>query len=108
MAPIDYYLVFDNSVLTLHFTLPLKTPVKAQSLDLEIYDPNYFVDFSFAEKDPVRWSARRQACKLAVAQARRDAERRPAGRGVLQQSDAVEQFRRAVRQQDRGEVPVTP
>ena len=33
-------------MLTLHFMLPLKAPVKAQSLDLEVFDPSYFVDFS--------------------------------------------------------------
>jgi len=65
--PVDYYLVFDNGLLTLHFTLPLKTPVKTQSLDLEVYDGTYFVDFSFAEKDPVRLVGAPEACKLAVA-----------------------------------------
>ena len=44
----------EGDVLTLHFTLPFKTPVKAQALDLEIYDPDFFIDFAFAEKDPVR------------------------------------------------------
>ena len=52
-APVDYYLEFSNGLLTLHFTLPFKTPVKAQSIDVEVYDGTYFVDFSFAEKDPV-------------------------------------------------------
>jgi len=65
--PVDYYLVFDNGLLTLHFTLPLKTPVKTQSLDLEVYDGTYFVDFSFAEKEPVRLVGAPEACKLAVA-----------------------------------------
>jgi ABC-type uncharacterized transport system substrate-binding protein len=49
--PTDYWLDFKDSVLTLHFTLPLKAPVKTHALDLEVYDPSYFVDFSFAEKD---------------------------------------------------------
>ena len=33
--PIDYWLGYDakDTVLTLHFTLPFKTPVKAQALD---------------------------------------------------------------------------
>ena len=66
-APVDYYLEFNDGLLTLHFTLPLKTPVKAQSLDVEMYDATYFVDFSFAEKDPVRLVGAPEACKLAVA-----------------------------------------
>ena len=62
----DYYLEYKEEVLTLHFVLPLKTPVKAQNLDLEIYDPSYFVDFSFAEKNPVALVSAPAACKLVV------------------------------------------
>src|SRR5262249_16471597 len=51
--PTDYWLEYKDSILTLHFTLPFKTPVKTQNLDVEMFDPSYFVDFSFAEKDPV-------------------------------------------------------
>src|SRR5262245_22019588 len=65
--PVDYYLDFTDGLLTLHFTLPFKAPVKAQSLDLEVYDGTYFVDFSFAEKEPVRLVGAPAACKLAVA-----------------------------------------
>lgn len=49
--PVDYWLDLKDQMLTLHFTLPFKAPVKAAVLDLEIYDPTYFVDFTFAEKD---------------------------------------------------------
>ena len=31
---------------------PFKTPVKTKALDLEVYDPDFFIDFGFAEKDP--------------------------------------------------------
>ena len=48
--PKGYYLDYKDQILTLHFTLPFKTPLKAQDLQIEIYDPSYFVDFSF-EKD---------------------------------------------------------
>ena len=65
-APVDYYLEFTDGLLTLHFTLPLAAPAKAQSLDFEIADPTYFVDFSFAEKDPVRLSGAPDACKIAA------------------------------------------
>ena len=64
--PVDYFLEFADGLLTLHFTLPLAAPVKAQSLDFEMTDPTYFVAFSFAEKDPVRLTGAPQACKLAV------------------------------------------
>ena len=65
-APIDYYLEFTDGLLTLHFTLPLAAPVKAQSLDFEIADPTYFVDFSFVEKEPVRLTGAPDACKIAA------------------------------------------
>ena len=65
-APVDYYLEFTDGLLTLHFTLPLATPVKAQSLDFEMFDPTWFVDFSFAEKEPARLTGAPADCKLAV------------------------------------------
>jgi ABC-type uncharacterized transport system substrate-binding protein len=67
--PTDYYLDFDSkdTVLTLHFTLPLKAPVKAKDLALEVYDREFFVDFSFAEKDPVKLVGAPAHCKLSVA-----------------------------------------
>jgi ABC-type uncharacterized transport system substrate-binding protein len=65
--PVDYYLEYKDNVLTLNFTLPLEKPVKSKSLQVDIYDPTYFVDFSFAEKDPVALKNAPAACKLAVA-----------------------------------------
>jgi ABC-type uncharacterized transport system substrate-binding protein len=48
-APIDYSLETDaNKAITLHFTLPLKTPVDAKKpFSFQVYDPTYFVSFSF-------------------------------------------------------------
>jgi len=65
--PVDYWLELADGALTLHFFLPLKTPVKAQTLAVEIYDPTWFVDFSFAEKDPVTLAGAPAQCKLDVA-----------------------------------------
>jgi ABC-type uncharacterized transport system substrate-binding protein len=64
-----YYLDFDTkeTVLTLHFTLPLKQPVKAKDLTVEVYDREFFVDFSFAEKDPAKLVGAPAQCKLTVA-----------------------------------------
>jgi ABC-type uncharacterized transport system substrate-binding protein len=64
-----YYLDYNtkDTVLTLYFTLPLKAPVKAKDLTLEVYDREYFVDFSFAEKDPVKLVGAPAQCKLLVA-----------------------------------------
>jgi ABC-type uncharacterized transport system substrate-binding protein len=61
--PVDYYLEHKDSLLTLHFTLPLKTPMKPQTLEVEVYDPSYFIDFQFAEKDGVLLKGAPAACK---------------------------------------------
>jgi ABC-type uncharacterized transport system substrate-binding protein len=50
----DYWLDYTDQVLTLNFTLPFKTPVKAKELKIEVYDPTIFVDFAWAKDDPVR------------------------------------------------------
>jgi ABC-type uncharacterized transport system substrate-binding protein len=62
----DYYAEYKDAVLTLHFTLPFKEPVKAKDVDIEVFDPSYFVDFSFADKDPASLVGANAACKLAV------------------------------------------
>lgn len=66
----DYYLDYNNQVLTLHFTIPLATPVAAKDFKVEIYDPTIFVDFSFAkpkgDDKPVRLVDAPAGCKLDV------------------------------------------
>jgi len=61
----DYYVEFKDQLLTLYFTLPFKAPAKSQELVVEIYDPSYFVDFSFAEKDPVKLVGASAQCKVS-------------------------------------------
>jgi ABC-type uncharacterized transport system substrate-binding protein len=55
-APVDYWLDWDTeaSELTLHFTLPFKQPVTAKRLLIEVYDPEFFIDFGFAASDAVK------------------------------------------------------
>jgi ABC-type uncharacterized transport system substrate-binding protein len=50
----DYWLDYNDSVLTLNFTLPFKTPLKAKELKIEVYDPTIFVDFGWAKDRPVQ------------------------------------------------------
>jgi len=52
----DYWLEYDPkaTVLTLHFTLAFKKPVKAKVLKIQVYDPEFFIDFAFAKKNPVK------------------------------------------------------
>src|SRR4051812_25233964 len=64
----DYYLDYDpkETALTLHFTLPLKNALKAKEVDVEVFDPSYFVDFSFVDKDPVALVGAPAACKVSA------------------------------------------
>ena len=61
----DYWLDYNDAVLTLNFTLPFKTPVKTKELKIEIYDPTIFVDFAFDKRTPVQLVGAPQ-CKLDV------------------------------------------
>jgi ABC-type uncharacterized transport system substrate-binding protein len=63
--PVDYFLEVKDGLLILHFTLPLKTPVKSKELTMEVFDPSFFVDFKFADKDPVRLVGAPAACQIS-------------------------------------------
>ena len=64
--PVDYYLEYKDAVLTLHFTLPLKTPVKPKELALEVFDPTFFIDFKFADKSPFKLVGAPAACQVRL------------------------------------------
>ena len=53
--PEDYWLDYDKSLLTLHFTLPLAEPLDpaGKEVDVDVYDPTFFVAFGFAKERPV-------------------------------------------------------
>jgi ABC-type uncharacterized transport system substrate-binding protein len=63
----DYWLDYDNQILTLHFTVPLKTPVKAKKFSVDIFDQTIFVDFSFDKAKPAHLVDAPAGCKLQVA-----------------------------------------
>ena len=62
--PVDYFLEYRDTLLTLHFTLPLKTPLKPKQLVLDVFDPSFFIDFKLADKDPVRLVGAPAACEM--------------------------------------------
>jgi ABC-type uncharacterized transport system substrate-binding protein len=64
LEPVDYYLEYKDAALTLHFTLPLKTPVKPRELAVEVFDPSFFIDFGFAKKNPVTLVGAPAACQM--------------------------------------------
>jgi len=60
----EYYLGYKDTALTLYFTLPLKTPVKPKELVLEVFDPAFFIDFTLAEKNPIKLVGAPAACQM--------------------------------------------
>ena len=67
--PVDYFMEYKGDALTLHFTLPLKTPFKAKTLAVEVFDPTFFIDFGFADKDPVRLVGAPEGCQMKFQRA---------------------------------------
>jgi ABC-type uncharacterized transport system substrate-binding protein len=66
LEPVDYFLEYKDAALTLHFTLPLKTPLKPKQLALEVFDPSFFIDFKLDEKNPVRLVGAPATCQMNV------------------------------------------
>jgi len=66
--PVDYWLEYSNSTLTLHFTLPVSPADRAPQKDMqvEIYDPTIFVDFEFAKEHPVSLAGAPGSCRLTL------------------------------------------
>lgn len=62
----DYWLDYQDSILTLNFTLPFKTPAPTKLLKISIYDPTIFVDFEFAKDKPASLVGAPSGCKLDV------------------------------------------
>ena len=103
----DYWLDYTDQVLTLHFTLPFKTPVKAKELKVEIYDPTIFVDFSLAKDKPVQLGRRAAMQARCGPAARNDLCRR---QEIERDSRRPEEYDdgvgRSVREQDSGTLSV--
>jgi ABC-type uncharacterized transport system substrate-binding protein len=66
--PPGYYLDFDkkDAVLTLHFMLPLKQPLKVKDLTVAVYDPEFFIAFILDEKEPAKLVGASANCKLMI------------------------------------------
>ncbi|MET4120771.1 ABC-type uncharacterized transport system substrate-binding protein [Bradyrhizobium sp. JR1.5] len=64
--PVDYFLDYKDTVLTLHFTLPLKNPVKPKQLMLEVFDRSFFIDFQMAKDKPVKLVGAPAGCQMKL------------------------------------------
>jgi len=67
--PADYWIDYDKNVLTLHFTMPLEKPVDTHGkpVQVDVYDPSFFVAFGFATEKPVTLAgADSKACTAEI------------------------------------------
>jgi ABC-type uncharacterized transport system substrate-binding protein len=67
-APVDYSIEPEsNDTITLHFTLPLKHPLDAKKpFSFQVYDPTYFVSFSFEKTAPVKLDHAPPGCSTST------------------------------------------
>ena len=80
VPPTEYWLEFHGGRLTLFYTLPLKTPVAIHGkATLEVFDPEYFVAFTFPEHKPVTLTDAPAGCTARISPAA-DARRQDDGR----------------------------
>jgi ABC-type uncharacterized transport system substrate-binding protein len=74
--PRDYWLEHKDGVLSLHFVLPLATPVlaEAKGLAFGVYDPSFFIAFDLAKvAQPLRLGeGAPKACSLKIGAPERD------------------------------------
>ncbi|ATQ66771.1 DUF1007 family protein [Methylosinus trichosporium] len=68
--PEDVYLEADDKkIVTMHFLLPLETPVSARKpFSFQVYDPTYFVAFDFEKQDPIALAAAPSGCSTSLVQ----------------------------------------
>jgi ABC-type uncharacterized transport system substrate-binding protein len=74
-AAVDFGTVTDywmqerpDHLVEFHVTLPLKTPTPVTKfLTLRVADPEYFIDFEFDDKDPVKLVSAPSGCNATVA-----------------------------------------
>jgi ABC-type uncharacterized transport system substrate-binding protein len=65
--PKDYWLEADkDNVLTLHFTLPLKAKAAKGDFTVDVYDPTFFVDLTFADGAVVKLDGAPAGCAAEV------------------------------------------
>jgi ABC-type uncharacterized transport system substrate-binding protein len=64
LPPKEYWLEFHGGRLTLFFTLPMEKPmIPGKHAMLEIFDPEYFVAFTFIKDNPIKLVGAPAGCK---------------------------------------------
>jgi len=73
--PTDAGQIYANDKLSLHFQVPLKVPVdpKKDQFLYKVYDPEFFIDFEYPDKDSVGVAGTMpQGCKLKLIEVAAD------------------------------------
>lgn len=95
--PKDYFLVYENSLLTLHFTLPLADPLDARrtALHYTVNDPTFFVDFSYPKENPIRLAKNApEGCSVSLADPLNDVETQALSEAFFQGLGPASEFGR--------------
>jgi ABC-type uncharacterized transport system substrate-binding protein len=74
--PRDYYITYNDDVLSLYLTVPLREPIpfsKISTFSLIISDPSFYVDFAFADNNPVHLTSGPAGCQPIIKDPRPDA-----------------------------------
>lgn len=59
----------DKKIVTLHFFLPLATPVSAKKpFSFQVYDPTFYVSFGFEKKAPVTMAQAPSGCSISLVE----------------------------------------
>jgi ABC-type uncharacterized transport system substrate-binding protein len=90
--PVDYFLEQKDDLLTLNFTLPLKKPAATKNVDLEIFDPLYFVAFEFDEKEPITLKGAPASCKISTAKLGDDSQVKSLSESIFARPDPNNPF----------------
>jgi ABC-type uncharacterized transport system substrate-binding protein len=64
--PTDYWLEFKDKLLTLYFTLPVKSGALKSGASFDVFDPTYYVAFSFAEGNAMKLLNAPANCSVEV------------------------------------------
>lgn len=66
--PVDYYLAYTDSLLSLHFTLPFEQPVPSEAPDFNfaVFDESFFIAFDFGKEDPVKLAGAPSGCAANI------------------------------------------
>jgi ABC-type uncharacterized transport system substrate-binding protein len=90
--PTDYWLEADkDNVLTLRFTLPLQKPAKGE-FTVDVFDPTYFVDLSFAENAKVELVGAPAGCVSEIRRPQTSAAQAPLSESFFNNLTAASEF----------------